>query len=191
MTFDWKTVWDRKGNSDSTDFFEISGFEHYRSVDTVAAAKKLTEILDIKPTDRVLEIGCGAGLLARHLDCHYVGTDFSETIVKKTIALNGFSAIQCDSTDLIFKDKSFDQVFAFGVFHYFPNYEYARKAILEMLRVAKKAVCVSDIPLASNDPNHLVYDETFFPGWQISNSFYDRKDHKRFTAVLYLDEDCA
>jgi len=187
MSSQWDAVWDRKGHAETNDPFEISGFENFRDVDTQAAAEKLIELLNIQQSDSVLEIGCGGGLLARHLlaRCNYVGTDRSCAIVNKMIEINKCSALRCDANDLIFKDKSFDHVFAFTVFHYFPDHSYAHQCLAEMTRVARKSVCVSDLPIESHDPTHLLFEESFFKGWQIGRSLYPR-EHKRFTAVLTL-----
>jgi ubiquinone/menaquinone biosynthesis C-methylase UbiE len=188
MTFDWDEVWDRHGNLETQDHMEVSGFKHFRDVDTENCAARLIELLKIEPEDTVLEIGCGAGLVGRHLDkyCHYIGSDRSYSMVKKTISLNGFSAVRVDASDIIFKDKSIDHVFAFGVFHYFPSYDYAKQTIREMIRVARKSVCASDIPTESHDGNHLLFDEEFFEGWQISAGLYPR-EHRRYTAHLDLE----
>lgn len=180
--FDWDEVWNRKGNSASLDHVEISGFEN-TVLDSQAAANGLIKLLDLKPDDTVLEVGCGGGVLARHLSCKYVGCDRSEPMVKKTIILNGFSAVVCDADNLIFRDKSFDKVFAFGVFHYFPDYEYARRVLVEMERVARSLIFVADLPRSSHDSNHLLYQDDFFSGWQISPGFYT---DKRFNALKLL-----
>ncbi|MHB2017121.1 MAG: methyltransferase domain-containing protein, partial [Candidatus Xenobia bacterium] len=86
--------------------------------------------------------------------------------------MNGFSALRCEAGDLIFKDKTFDVVFAFSVFQYFPDLDYARRAIAEMTRVARRTVCISDLAAKSHDSNHLLFEESFFSGWEISEAFY-------------------
>src|ERR1700722_11850575 len=93
MPFDWDTCWDKKGSVEHKDSREISGFEKLPSLDTEFAAKKLMQLLNIQATDNVLEIGCGAGLLARHMNssCNYIGIDRSPTMIKKNIELNGMS----------------------------------------------------------------------------------------------------
>jgi len=187
MSVDWDNCWNKKATAECDDPIEISGFEKLPSLDTEIAAKMLLELLKIQPGDNVLEVGCGAGLLARHIQsyCNYVGTDRSLAMIKKTIKLNGFSALRCNANDLVFKDKSFDHVFAFGVFHYFPNHDYAAKCISEMKRVSRKSVCISDLPVESHEPSHLLFDEQFFAGWLITDPFYKR-EHRRFTATLFL-----
>jgi ubiquinone/menaquinone biosynthesis C-methylase UbiE len=186
-TTDWKSVWERKAKTESEDQFDISGFELFRELDPEAAAKNVCQLMGAQPGESILEVGCAAGLLGRFLDLQfdYVGSDACVDMVKKTIKLNNFSAVHCDADDLCFKDKSFDYVFAFSVFHYFPDLEYAARAISEMKRVARRAICISDLPPVSHDPSHQLYTVAFFDGWQITDGFYSR-ELKRFTATLKL-----
>lgn len=184
MAFDWNGLWDRKASTDSKDAIEISGFESHSDIDTVAAAIKLTQIMGIKPEHTVLEIGCGAGLLGRHLKdmCNYIGTDRSQQMVNKAIELNRYCALRCDANDIPFKDASIDHVFSFGVFHYFPDREYVEKTMAEMTRVARIAVCISDLPKESHDSNHFLFKESDFGGWEISDTLYPQ-ERQRFTAT--------
>jgi ubiquinone/menaquinone biosynthesis C-methylase UbiE len=182
--FDWDAVWDRKGSSESADAIEISGFESV-VIDTAAACAELCRMMDIQDTESALEIGCGAGLLARHMKCTFVGTDRSPFMVKKAIEVSHLSAVVCDADYLIFRDKSFDHVYAFGVFHYFPDYEYANRCIAEMKRVARKGIAVLDVPLETHDSNHLLFEKDFFPGWDFGPPLYQR-EHKRYNAYLRL-----
>jgi ubiquinone/menaquinone biosynthesis C-methylase UbiE len=189
MSFDWDAVWDRKGSTTSDDHLEISGFESFREIDTEKAADALIKLMGIEPDHLVFEIGTGAGLLGRHLKdkCIYIASDRSPSMVAKTIALNNFQALRCDAIDLPFKDKYIDHVFAFGVFHYFPSFDYGRTCLQEMERVARRAVCVSDIPTESHDSNHLLFKQDFFPGYSFSSSLYPRQHH-RFTATRYFEK---
>ena len=187
MTFDWNAVWERKGKSESSDAYEISGFENFRDFDTAAAAERLVKEMGIEHGDSLFEIGCGAGLLGRHLKehCHYVGSDRSPAMVRKAIELNKVSVLRCDANDLPFKDKSFDHVLAFCMFHYFPDQAYAQQTIAEMKRIARKSVCISDLPKESHDPNHLLFNEAMFAGWTLTGTLYTR-EHERFSALLKL-----
>lgn len=184
MSFNWNEIWDARGNSLSTDHKIVSGYDQ-NSFDSKAIADELCSLLDISSNDDVLEVGCAAGVLARHFyrACKYVGCDRSRSMVRKTIELNGFSAIACEADDLIFKDRSFDKVFAFGVFHYFPNHDYARRAICEMRRVARKMVLIADVPRIAHDGQHLPYEESFFSEYTITPGWY-KED--RFNALLCL-----
>ncbi len=90
MSTDWDAIWDRKGNSASTDRVEVSGFEKYTDNDYANVSEKLKSLINLQPGQSVLEVGCSAGLIAQHINhlCTYVGVDRSASIVKKTIELN-------------------------------------------------------------------------------------------------------
>jgi ubiquinone/menaquinone biosynthesis C-methylase UbiE len=179
---DWVEVWQRKSGGDTDDPYWLSGFEN-TTFDPASGSAKLAEILRITPDDAVLEVGCAAGVVARHLKCKYVGCDREPGMVRRMIELGHFSAVVSEADRLIFGDKTFDKVFAFGVFHYFPDYAYTQKAISEMIRVARNAVFVGDLPRKSHDESHLLYEESMFKGWQISEGLYTPH---RFNAVLFL-----
>jgi ubiquinone/menaquinone biosynthesis C-methylase UbiE len=182
MKTDWDAVWDRKAASDSLDAQEISGFTEIK-IDAEATARLLADRLELSKNDRVLEIGCAAGTVGAHLRkwCEYVAVDRSAGMVEKAIQISRVAAIRCPANDLLFKDKSFDKVFSFGVFHYFPDHAYARQVLAEMQRVARTLIMVSDIPIESHDPTHTLYPESFFDGWELSGPVYQR-EHRRFTA---------
>lgn len=184
MSFNWNEIWDAQGNTLSRDHKIVSGYDQ-NDFDSQSIAEQLCSLLNITNNDDVLEVGCAAGILARHFHrtCNYVGCDRSKSMIRKTIELNGFSAITCDANDLIFKDRSFDKVFAFGVFHYFPDHDYARRALAEIKRVARKMVLVADIPRTSYDGKHLTYEESFFNEFRITPGWYKEE---RFNALLCL-----
>ena len=186
MPVDWDEVWERKGKSESNDRQELSGFERILGMDSRSASDKLCSLIGLQTGDSVLEVGCAAGLIAQHLKdrCEYVGIDRSASMVKKMIEVNHLSALRCDADNLIFKDKTFDHVFAFSVFQYFPDKEYAQRVLDQMKAVARKTVCVSDIPVASHEAAHMLYTKDFFAGWEISEAFYENE--RRFTALLTL-----
>jgi len=132
------------------------------------------EELDIKETDSVLEVACGAGGLAQYINCgSYVGVDYSTSLVKKHIQILNNSVLHGEANDLIFKDKTFDKVICFGAFHYFPNEEYANQAIAELKRVAKKAIFIGDLPVTSHREEHLLYKKEDFKDWKIMDGFYN------------------
>ena len=66
----WKEIWTQKGAMEGTkeDIRVFDGWEK-STADMKETADRIMEILDIKPTDRVLEVGCGAGGLAQYMDC--------------------------------------------------------------------------------------------------------------------------
>jgi SAM-dependent methyltransferase len=96
----------------------------------------------------VLDVGAGTGqalltLKKAHPDVRLVGVDpvkgMREQGYRK--GLRSDELIEGDAQDLNFQDGAFDLVCAFGVLHHVPN---PRKAVSEMLRVAKRSIYISD-----------------------------------------------
>ena len=179
----WQQIWTRKGNAEGTDLLAYDGYEATQ-VDMQEVARQIIKRLDIRKEDSVLEVGCGAGALAQYLECNYVGVDYSPTLVKKHIEILHNSVLTGEAADLIFKDKSFDKVICYGVFLYFDNKEYAKKAIRELKRVAKRGVLIGELPIRSHREEHLLFHPEEFCGWDISDGFYDPYRKDRFNAML-------
>ena len=81
-------------------------------------SREIIRRLDIQKQDTVLEVGCGAGALAKYLDCQYVGIDYSPTLVEKHISLLHHSVLVGEAANLPFKDNSFDKVICYGAVSY-------------------------------------------------------------------------
>ena len=60
--FDWKEIWDRKARQDPDDQVLLSGFER-TTIDPDLNARKLAELIDLKETDHILQVGCAACIL--------------------------------------------------------------------------------------------------------------------------------
>lgn len=180
---DWLEVWERKGRTETTDLRTLDGFEH-TTIDPEAVARQIAAILDLGPGVSVLEVGCGAGMLARHIPGDYTGVDYSPAMVRRFLELQpGRIAQVSGANELPFADRSFDRVFAFSVFQYFPDAAYADAAIAEMKRVARDAVFIGDLPERSHSPDHRLYRRDQFAGWQLAPGFYNPD---RFNAFLRL-----
>lgn len=180
----WKEIWIRKGmeNGAETDLLAYDGYEATK-VDMQEVARQITKRLEIQKSDRVLEVGCGAGALAQYLDCDYVGIDYSPSLVQKHIQILNHSVLTGEAADLPFKDNAFDKVICYGVYLYFDSKEYAKRATGELLRVAKKGVLIGELPMRSHRPEHLLFRKEEFEDWDISDGFYDPYRKDRFNAV--------
>ncbi len=116
----WKEVWERKGRGKTNNLEELDGYE-----DTTANVKEIAQNiikeLDIKETDKVLEVACGAGGLAQYINCaQYVGIDYSETLVQRHIELLNNSVLHGEANDLILKIKALIRYFVLVLFITFP-----------------------------------------------------------------------
>jgi ubiquinone/menaquinone biosynthesis C-methylase UbiE len=98
---------------------------------------------------RFLDVGAGSGRGIVHLkaqlpDAEITGVEPVEALRRKghDAGIPRDQLLNGDALGLDFSDNSFDVVFATGVLHHVPT---PRKAIEEMLRVAKSAVLISDL----------------------------------------------
>ena len=159
----WKEIWTQKGAMEGTrdDIRVFDGWEK-STADMKETADRIRNALNIKPEDKVLEIGCGAGGLAQYMDCEYVGIDFSKTLVSRCMEFYQKSAIYSEANDLPFKDQYFDKCFSWGVFLYFQDWHYTKQVIEEMTRVTKSGIFIGELPKESHDTKHQLYQEEQF-----------------------------
>lgn len=183
----WKEIWTQKGEMEGTkeDIRVFDGWEK-STADMKETADRIMEILDIKPTDRVLEVGCGAGGLAQYMDCEYIGIDFSKTLVNRCMEFYQKSAIYSEANDIPFKDKYFDKCFSWGVFLYFPSQEYVDQVISEMKRVTKNGIFIGELPTVSHDSKHMLYQPEQFQkcGFETMRGWSEPYCDIRFNALL-------
>ena len=188
----WKDIWDSKGNSDSEDLLYLDGYEHLDiDFNSVSICDKIIQIMDIQKGDRILEVGCGAGYLARELQKYdYIGVDYSKPLVEKHKHLFPKHAVQvAQAGSLPFEENSFDKVFCFGVVQYFPDREYADLALSEMKRVARHSIFLGDLKTRPTRKEHFVYpkDELADSGFEFSECLYLASDVERFNAFCKKD----
>jgi ubiquinone/menaquinone biosynthesis C-methylase UbiE len=177
--FNWNEVWERKGALQTYNLKELDGFEH-TAIDPEDVASKIISMMDIRDTDKVLEVGCGAGMIAQYLDCDYVGVDYSQSSVEKHSKLLHHTVQVAEADKLPFKDEVFDKVLVYSVFHYFPDKKYAHTVLTELERVCKGDIFVGDLPFRSPREEHLLYNADDFDG-EISEGFYNKN---RFNVLI-------
>ena len=175
----WKEIWEWKGRLETNDLKELDGFED-AAIDPKEIADKIVLALNIKKSDNVLEVGCGAGMIAQYLDCNYTGIDYSRPLVEKHIKILNHRVLVTEADNIPFKDRYFDKAFAFSVFHYFPDKAYVARAIEEMKRVCRGWVLIGDLPVSSHRKEHLLFDKSDFKD-EILDSFYKKE---RFNILI-------
>jgi cyclopropane fatty-acyl-phospholipid synthase-like methyltransferase len=90
---------------------------------------KLLEVLNLNKKSRVLELGCGNGVITQYManetGAHFTGVDYSGVGIKQARALaqnnGGLSFQKADIKKLRFAAGSFDTIIAIDVLHFFPD----------------------------------------------------------------------
>ena len=183
----WGEIWKQKGLLDTNNILILNGYEG-SGVDPIMISDFIFDSLGIKSDDSILEVGCGAGMLGQHMSekCNYYGVDKSETLINKYKQIFGKKSkvLVSEGNNLPFKNQSFSAAFSFGVFHYFPSFEYVRQAIDEMFRVSKKAIFIGDLPYKSHDETHMLFKKQMFNNGIFSNGMYRKNVDSRFNVLL-------
>jgi ubiquinone/menaquinone biosynthesis C-methylase UbiE len=109
----------------------------YRKVKRKKELKFFLDLIDKKPGEKVLELGCSSGFLTEHLG-KVTAIDTSKDMLSIAHAKNPESkCVYGDMFDIPFKDNSFDKVVTMRVWNHLSE-EDLRKAIREAKRVLKK-----------------------------------------------------
>jgi len=103
----------------------------------------LLELLDPKPEDRILDLGCGTGHLTKMIsDSGAVVTGIDSSPEMINTAIQNYPSLNfliMDATDFTFPDK-FDKVFSNAVLHWIPEKEKVVKCISEALKIGGRFV---------------------------------------------------
>jgi ubiquinone/menaquinone biosynthesis C-methylase UbiE len=121
-----------------------------RSPDMVAQRKRMHAALDLQPGERVLEVGCGNGIMAGEMAASVVptgnvtGADISAAMVTMARAhcatLVNVEFIEADAADLPFSDGSFDVVTVTQCLCLVSDVEAAIGEIFRVLKSGGRAV---------------------------------------------------
>lgn len=151
-------------------------------------AQKIASYYDLKPGDKILEVGCGKafllyeftravpGIEVHGLDISKYGIENSKEEIRDKLTVG-------NATDLPYEDGEFDFVFSLLTLHNLKNFELM-KALKEIQRVGKdkKYICVESYRNEKEKMN-LLY-------WQLTcETFYDPEEWKWFMKLAGYDGD--
>ena len=153
----WKREWNKSAR-EKKDIRLISGWGNRTFQEMIFAITDVAKKLDLKNEDRLLDVGCGAGLFEiayTHWIKEIYGVDYSEEIVevakKNTGKYDNVIIEKADIRNLPFKAEFFDKVLANSVIQYLYDLDEVKGAFEELKRVTKKQgrILVSLIPDAN------------------------------------------
>lgn len=158
---DWIGYYRQKGQQ-VQDLKSLSGYDHPLAQLTEKGfpelIKQILTYLEIKPEDKLLDIGCGAALITRELilaSNNIVGLDANYQMIKHApISTHRVLGV---GDALPFKNASFDKILCHSVFQYFPDLNYSENVISEMMRLLSEngSFLIMDIPNLAKKQQYL------------------------------------
>ncbi|NGX56910.1 MAG: Demethylrebeccamycin-D-glucose O-methyltransferase [Candidatus Anoxychlamydiales bacterium] len=108
----------------------------------LSVAEKLVKHYNLKPGQKVLDVGCGKGFLLYDLlqiveGLEVAGIDISKYAIENSKVENENSLKVCSATNLPFEDNYFDLIISINTLHNLPCHDL-EKALKEIQRVGKK-----------------------------------------------------
>ena len=108
----------------------------------IKRAEKLLPFINVKEKQNFLEVGCGSGVVSKHVAKKYLlnvtGVDIDPEQIKLAQEniddIPNIHFLEVDATNLPFPDNDFDIVLSFGVMHHISNW---LDALGEIRRVLK------------------------------------------------------
>lgn len=123
-------------------------------------AAYVDRFLPLRRDSNILDLCCGNGLIALSISekvYRVTGVDGAESMVKmfkrliKGKNIKNIDVLIGEAWSLPFQDDLFDGVLCFDAFHYFPDHEYAKDVLTEILRVAKPTATILLTKIPSMD----------------------------------------
>jgi 2-polyprenyl-3-methyl-5-hydroxy-6-metoxy-1,4-benzoquinol methylase len=147
----WKQIWDRNAQTRVPDFVLDRGFSPRSRHIEALSERELIAFIDPKPSDVLLDAGCGTGtnILRLHSKVKkLIGIDYSPASIErctKRLQIEGIhnASLHTGSvTDLFLKDEKVDRIICLSVLQYLDQTEVRRtlKAFAAMLTPGGVAV---------------------------------------------------
>lgn len=139
----WKNYWNTNVKEKEADVF--GQVQRKDSKSTLLTVNHIVRVLDIKPSDAVLDVCCGNGIITQQIakKCDsIVGVDQAENLLY--VAKRGFKEmnclyVNCSALDMsqFVKPHSFDKIYLQFSLQYFDKRNQGEKVIAEMLKCLK------------------------------------------------------
>jgi ubiquinone/menaquinone biosynthesis C-methylase UbiE len=153
---------------------EISaGYEELHKEEQLKKVKIILNKLNLKKTDKLLDVGCGTGLYLDLFDCDVTGIDPSEKLLEQ---YNGQHQVILGSAEsLDFSDNSFDIVMSITAIH---NFDDIEKGLKEIQRVGKDRFVFS---VLKRSPKYGIIEKLINELFIVDEKIEEDKDYLFFT----------
>lgn len=187
-TRDWAAFWSGKAQEETD--FQATGRRRMDVVGFLYTVRSCATMLQLGPSDRLLDIGCGTGIIALALSpfvCSIHAIDVSSGMVeraRRNLADADNVRIDCGSIlQIPADDRSADKVLAYSVLQYLSDADDLRAALREIARVLAPG---GRVLLAANpDPARLEAYLDFFVG---PDPDARDRETKLQTGLLWIDQ---
>lgn len=201
---EWTAHWDDKSHIDDPavrNGYCVDGKPIPRERYLAAFIYPLLSQLELEPAHRVLDVGCGSGLILSEIEKHVaevVGTDFSAAMLQKY--QGRAKTYVCAAHELPFDGEQFDRILMNSVAIYFPDFEYFKQIIEKCLSLLRPdgILLIGDL-LVGQKPEksqfqwydkHLLvdfFDSLGVPYSILAQNKFKRAINKRFDLIVYKD----
>jgi len=190
----WQPIWERVASSNKDDIEVNGGYNKQGEENVIKLVNYLTTKLNIHYSDKVLDYGCGSGIILKHLACKKYGIDISLSMINRATK-NNPDGIFAVGNDIVMK-RHYNYIICHGTVQYFPDLVYASHLFLHMKHYAD-CVIICDIPDEAKKeqrekyrkergmnpyPPHLYYSKQFFKnlGYEVFDNEISITNNKDF-----------
>lgn len=150
----WKDIWNKKSIDAESALHVANGYDLLSAKEFDHLVSQAVGPIPLKPGNKVVEFGCGAGAFLASLTSlvpgiKVTGLDYAESLINVARQRVQGDFFVADITAVGFlSGESFDHTFSFGVFLYLSSLDDAKKALFEMLRITKPGgvIYIGEIP---------------------------------------------
>ena len=130
-------------NSIAEGYEELHGEEQHKKINLIK------KYFHPKPTERLLDVGCGTGLTTEPWDCQRFGIDPAEKLLKKARQKDMIVYRLAPAEKIPFDDNHFDHVISITAIQ---NFNDIAKGLDEIRRVGKKSFVLTFLKRSDKRP---------------------------------------